>query len=434
MDNVSKGKIPLYRQLYIDIKKHVLDQTLAPGSKLESVRTLAKQMNISTTTVEKAYNQLVVEGYIDSIPRSGYIVLKVDNLNTKKINQIDPIKIENFSNTSITDNLFDFKSYKSIINRVINYQSEKLLSDLDPRGEIELRKEIKKHVLYERDIACDVNQIIVGAGIQNLLHILLSINPKKSVTYLNPPFKKATNIFKDYNYLLNGFESTELLLKTKSDYIYISPSNTYPKGDVIKIQDRNLLINHAETNDTYIIEDDYNFFIRFNSYRVPSIYSLNNSNRVIYLGSFAKSLSPSHRISYMILPKSLYDLYKDKYEDYSQGVSKLEQLSLALFMQEGLYKRHTKKLHNAYKLKNELILSAFNKHLGECDVTYSGIESNLHIILTFKKINSLGKFINNCNSKKLKTIILKNNTVILPYSGIVNEDIDQIIRTILFNI
>ncbi|MFK5884032.1 MAG: PLP-dependent aminotransferase family protein [Candidatus Izemoplasma sp.] len=434
MNNTIIRKIPLYRQLYIDIKKHILNQTFASGTKLESVRVLAKQMNISTTTVEKAYNQLVVEGYIESIPRSGYIVLKVDDLSKENQNQIDPIKIETFSNTSITDNLFDFKSYKSIINRVINYQSQKLLSDLDPRGEIELREEIRKHVLYERDIACDANQIIVGAGIQNLLHILLSVNPKKSVSYLNPPFKKATNIFKDYNYLLNGFESIDLLLNTKSDYIYISPSNTYPRGDIIKIQERILLINHAETNDTYIIEDDYNFFIRFNSYRVPSIYSLNNSNRVIYLGSFAKSLSPSHRISYMILPKSIYDIYKDKFEDYSQGVSKLEQLSLALFMKEGLYKRHTKKLYNAYKFKNELILNAFNNQLGECDVTYSGIESNLHIILTFGRTDSLNKFINNCAIQKLKIIILKNNTVILPYSGMLNEDIDNIVRSTLYNI
>ena len=136
----------------------------------------------------------------------------------------------------------------------------------------------------------------------------------------------------------------------------------------------------------------------------------------------------------MILPKPLYDIYKEKYENYSQGVSKLEQLSLALFMKDGLYKRHTKKLHNAYKHKNELILNAFNKYLGNCDVTYSGIESNLHIILTFKKINSLSKFINNCNTHKLKIIILKSNTVILPYSGILNDDIDNTVRTILYNI
>lgn len=434
MSDKRKVRVPLYRKLYLEIKNHILNGNYQEGTRLESIRSLAKRINVSTTTVEKAYNQLAVEGYIESLPRSAYIVSKVDFLDTHNSNHIDPIKFDTFNNTSITNDLFDFKIYKSIINRVINYQTDKLLTEPDPRGEYELREEIRKHVLHERDIACDVNQIIVGAGIQNLLHILLSINPNKSVSYLNPPFKKATSIFKDNNYLLKGFDSVKDLLNIKSDYIYISPSNTYPSGNVIKIQERNDLIKHAETNGTYIIEDDYNFFIRFNSYRVPSIFSINNSNKVVYLGSFAKSLSPSHRISYMILPKPLYDIYKEKFNEYSQGVSTLEQLSLALFMKEGLYKRHTKKLYSAYKLKNELIMKAFENHLDECKISYSGIESNLHIILKFDKPSGYNKFTKNCLDNNLKISILDEKTIIFHYSGINDEDIDKTVSKILHNL
>jgi len=419
--------IPLYKQIYNDIVNKIYNGVLVEGTRLESVRNYAKKLNISTTTIEKAYNQLAIEGYIESRARSGFYVLKVDNVEYQNLHHIEPIDFDYYTNVNMTDDLFDFKAYKTIINRVINYQSDDLLALFDPRGEHVLREEIRKHVLVERDIQCDVNQIVIGPGIQNLLHILLSILKRKSICFIDPPFDKAITVFKSHEYLINSLNSVDELFESRSDFMYLSPSNTYPYGEVIKIKERLRLIKQAELNDSFIIEDDYNFFIRYNSFIVPSIYSLSNSDRVIYLGSFSKHLSHSHRISYMILPKPVYDIYKEVYDKFSQGVSKLDQLVLAEFMKEGLFKRHTKKLYSIYKHKNELVLKAMEKYTSS-DIDYSGVESNLNVIIRFKDNESKEKFILKCEILHLKTYSINNLNLILPYAGIKDELIEDTIK------
>ena len=233
---MEKLNIPLYQRLYEDIKYKIRRNEYKKNTKLESIRSLAKRLDISTTTVEKAYNQLLIEGYITSIPRSGYVVLAVDLLE-KSFHKplVDPIIANTYPNDKLTSDLFDIKNYKAIVNKVLNYDSEKLFTECDPRGEEELREEIRKYVLSERDVKCDVNQIIIGAGIQNLLHILLNISEKKSVTYLTPEFKKATKVFKSYGYTLKPRKSIKEISRIKADYLYISPSNIYPTGEVIKV-------------------------------------------------------------------------------------------------------------------------------------------------------------------------------------------------------
>ncbi len=432
---MEKINIPLYQRLYEDIKYKITGNEYKRKTKLESIRSLAKRLGISTTTVEKAYNQLLIEGYITSIPRSGYIVLAVDLFEKSNRNHlINPITTPLYPNTKLTNDLFDLKNYKAMINKVINYESEKLYVECDPRGEIELREEIRKYVLTERDVKCDVNQIIIAPGIQNLLHILLNISHKKSVTYLTPEFKKAINVFRAYNYNLKPRETIKEISRIKADYLYISPSNIYPTGEVIKVKSRNDIIKWSKQNNAYIIEDDYNYFLRYNSYTVPSIHSYNNGENVIYMGSFSKIFLPSMRLSFMILPFSLYDIYRKKYFKFSQGVSKLEQLTLARFMKEGYFKRHTKKLYNIYREKNEVIttsLIAQNKHN---NFKIRGNDSNLHVILDFRTKYFLNTFIRNCDRYSLKyEKINDSNSVIFPYSGIETKDIKKLIKDLLYN-
>ncbi|MBU1019968.1 MAG: PLP-dependent aminotransferase family protein, partial [Firmicutes bacterium] len=293
----------LYQILYNEIKSKILNNELKQSSKLESVRSLAKKKNISTTTVEKAYNQLLVEGYVSSIPRSGYVVNEISNpVNHTETSVIENITQPLYANNALTTDLFDIKNYKTILNKVINYDFEKLYTSCDERGEYELREEIRKYILLERNVKCDANQIIIGSGTQYLLNILLDIAQKHTVTFLAPEFKKAMSVFRTHKYLLKPENSIYDILNTKTDFLYISPSNTYPTGEVIKVKERNDLIKWADSNNTYIIEDDYNFFIRYNSYTVPSIHSFDNGKNVIYMGSFSKIILPSIRISFMVLP------------------------------------------------------------------------------------------------------------------------------------
>jgi len=432
---MPKINIPLYHRLYEDIKDKIIHNEYKKNSKLESIRSLSSRLDISTTTVEKAYNQLLVEGYIKSIPRSGFVVMDVHNLSKGKFHSyIDPIEHPVQENNKLTVDLFDIKSYKATINKILNYESDKLYTELDPRGEEELREEIRKYILKERDVKCDVNQIIVGPGIQNLLTILLSITDSNTVTYLDPEFKKAMNIFRSFHYTLKPRQNTTEIARLKADFLYISPSNIYPTGEVLKAQERNKIIKWAHTNNSYIIEDDYNFFIRYNSYTIPSIHSYDNGERVIYMGSFSKTIIPSIRISYMVLPLELYNVYKERYNDFSQGVGKLEQLSLALFMKEGLYQRHTKKLYNLYKDKNTIMKQALEKYNKKKVFTIRGTDSNLHVVLDFKTKKNLNTFIRNCDRYYLKYEIIQNqNSVIFPYSGIENNHIPKLVRDLFYN-
>lgn len=424
----------LYHQLYTDIKNKILANDYKKNSKLESVRKLANRLNLSTTTVEKAYNQLLVEGYVKSIPRSGYIVLDVHDIDiTKYKRTIEPIREDKKVNTSLTEDLFDIKQYKTVANKVFNYYSDSLFEACDPRGELILREEIRKYILKERDVTCDVDQIVVGPGIQSLLNILLSITSGKTVTYLTPEFTKAMTIFRGYNYQLKPRKNTTEIARLKADFLYISPSNTYPTGEVLRRQERNKIINWARENNTYIIEDDYNFFIRYNSYTIPSIYSIDEGRNVIYMGSFSKTILPSIRISYMVLPVSLYNVYKKVFMNFSQGVSKLEQLSVALFMKDGLHQRHTKKLYNAYKEKNTCLLkelSTYNHNKFEVRST----DSNLHIVIDFKKHEYYQTFIRNLDREHLSYEVISNqDSVIFPYSGIGNEEMKKTIYNLFYN-
>ncbi len=415
--------IPLYMVVYNEIKNKIADQALSSGSKLDSVRSFAIKRAISTTTVERAYNQLVVEGYVTSIPKSGFIVNDIHSTKGNKSIIVEPIAKVNYKNNSLTTDLFDIKTYKSVMNKVINYFSDELYNVCDPQGELELREEIVKHVQSERNINCDVNQIIIGPGIQNLLNLLFYINDMNSVSYLEPEFQKAIDIFRFNKYKTFGKESIEDISNSKTDYLYISPSNIYPTGDVIKVSDRYKLIEWANKNDSYIIEDDYNFFIRYNSYTIPSIKSLDNHKRVIYMGSFSKTILPSIRLSYMILPIPLYEKYKNIYNTISQGVSKLEQLTLALYMKEGLFKRHTKKLYSLYKEKNEVITESLDLY----HVKYRGTDSNLHVIIDFDSNLDIELFTTKCDSLNLKYESY-DQSIIFPYSGLEVSEIPKIVE------
>lgn len=418
-----KHKQLLYQSLYLDILDKIKNQTYPKNTYLPSIRSCANKLGYSTTTIERAYNQLLAEGYITSIPRSGYKVISVDTESLSNVNQIvDPIKNERYQNNQLTMDLFDIKGYKSIINSIVNYNPEKLYSECNPLGEIELREEIRKYVFEERNVICDVNQILIGPGVQSLLQFFISMSHKATIGYLYPEFKKALDVFRDFGYIHHGYESLEALSKGQDEVIYISPSNIYPFGDVIKMSQRIMLLKKANERDAIIIEDDYNYFIRYNDYVVPSIYSIAKQNNVVYLGSFAKMLLPSIRISFMIIPMKLYDSFKNHIQKYTQGVSKLEQLSLAKYMKEGLFKRHTKRLFHKYKEKNAAIVNAILPYQKKYNFEILGIDSNLHLIIHFKQSIDAKAFINKAKQLKFKTSIIDGtNFVIFPYSGIENS-------------
>jgi len=420
----------LSKQIYQEFKKKIEEKHYQIGQKLPSIRSLAKKRKISTTTVLTAYNQLTLEGYVSSIERSGFIVEPLPELakpskHKKTFNHhFSPEK-----NKQLDAELFDLKTFKSMTNRVYNYHQEDLLKQADPFGEELLREQIQQYILKERNVVCHKDQIIIAPGVQFLLEILVTLAPKSSVLTTPNEFKKAMHVFSKHRMNIHHTKSFKDM--PKHDFLYISPSNVYPTGEIIKMEDRINIMNWANQHDAYIIEDDYNYFMRYNAFSVPSIHSLDKQGRVIYIGSFSKVLFPGLKISFMVLPIHLAKRAEQEMHLQTQGVSKVDQLSMAYFMSEGLFYRHTKKLYTSYKEKNNALIHALETLNIKDIADVTSTSSNLHIVLSFYKNIDKDTFIKMCKIHGFTyQVTHQKNTLIFPYEGIKNEEMYGVLKTL----
>ena len=339
LDNTSNE--PLYIQLYSYIRDEITSNRIEKGTKLPSIRSLAKHLNISKITVDNAYQQLIVEGYIESKPKSGMYVLEIeqDLLSHSKIKEIS-FKTETNSqnymydfNHSIDALGFDFKIWRKLSAQIFDSSSSELLQSGDRQGEWELRQEITKYLRGSRGVLCTPDQIVITSGTQNSLQLICHLTnyKDKSIAVEDPGWPTARFIFNN-----NGFKVTPIpldshgvslnhLKRSKSKLLYVTPSHQYPAGIVMPITRRLKLLQWARNTDSFIIEDDYNSEFRYGGKPIPALQGLADSSHVIYLGTFSRSLAPSLRISYMVLPSQFMEKYKESMLLYTQSVSRIHQ-------------------------------------------------------------------------------------------------------------
>ncbi len=401
---------PLYNQLYEYIRTEIISGNIKNGSKLPALRRLAKDLNLSITTVEFAYNQLSVEGYIESKPQSGFYVAKIPGpvminkaqVGSKSKTHDSDIASENDTpecdaskKKYITDpNAFDFKKWRKSLMRVIDEESNLLMQEGDPQGEEALRHEISKYVFNSRGVRCKPNQVVIGAGTQQLTsHIgrLLRHVGMHLVCTEDPGYQPVNKIFEDQGYILNkipvssqGIE-IEKLPEAKAA-VYVCPNNQFPTGAVMSIASRYELLKWANLNDGLIIEDDYDSELRYFGRPISSLQGLEHyeeNSHVLYLGSFSATLFPSVKISYMILPRQLANKLDFILEGYTQTCSKTEQLALAHFMESGYYYTNIKKLRNLCGRKLAACIKVIESY-GHDLVMADRTESGLYVILSVK--------------------------------------------------
>ena len=401
---------PLYNQLYEYIRTEIISGNIKNGSKLPALRRLAKDLNLSITTVEFAYNQLSVEGYIESKPQSGFYVAKIPgpvminkaqagskskahDLNIDSENDVPACEAS--KKKYITDpNAFDFKKWRKSLMRVIDEETNLLMQEGDPQGEEALRYEISKYVFNSRGVRCQPNQVVIGAGTQQLTsHIgrLLRHIGMHLVCTEDPGYQPVNKIFEDQGYILNkipvSFQGIEIeKLPESKAAVYVCPNNQFPTGAVMPIASRYELLKWANLNDGLIIEDDYDSELRYFGRPISSLQGLENyeeNSHVLYLGSFSATLFPSVKISYMILPRQLANKLDFILEGYTQTCSKTEQLALAHFMESGYYYTNIKKLRNLCGRKLAAcikVIESYGRDLVMADRT----ESGLYVILSVK--------------------------------------------------
>ncbi|WP_304509921.1 MocR-like pyridoxine biosynthesis transcription factor PdxR [Anaerotignum sp.] len=394
----NRGNTTLYEFLYTSIKNDIVEGKIIAYEKLPSKRTLADHLKISTVTVENAYMQLLVEGYIYSVEKKGYYVSKLQKnffhqgMDRGKVPINTPKKQDcfmDFKANSINAENFPFSVWSKLTREVLNEKNAQLLQKMPFNGIEELRHVIAEYLYRFRGMVVSQDQIVIGAGTEYLYNLLIQFFGKDIILGVeNPGYSKISEIYKandvacEYISLDQHGLSISDLEKSKSNIIHISPAHHFPTGIVMPIQRRQEILNWAnEQENRYIIEDDYDSEFRFTGRPIQTLQSIDENEKVIYINTFTKSIAPTIRISYMVLPPHLMESFRKKLGFYSCTVSSFEQYTLARFMEKGYFERHINRMRNFYKSQRDLILKEINESALGKKVKVLEKDAGLHFIL-----------------------------------------------------
>ena len=397
--NLKSGdKTPLYEQLYEYIRGEIRDGHIASGEKLPSTRALSRQLEVSRSTVELAYEQLLSEGYIEARPYRGYYVAQIDGLYQIKQQSRDEKKSYPESRASyrydFTPNGVDLKSFP--YNTWRKLSRECLVDDRAelfrlgcPQGEYGLRNAISSYLHQARGVNCSPDQIIVGAGNDYLMMLLCAvIGTRRRVALENPTYKQAYRLFENLSCEVCTVDMdakgmrADKLEKSGADIAFVMPSHQYPLGTVMPIKRRMELLAWAdESEDRYIIEDDYDSEFRYKGKPIPALQGYDVNGKVIYIGTFSKSIAPAIRMSYLVLPAKLCRVYEDRCSFINSTVSKVDQLILQKFIEDGYYERHLNKMRALYKSRHDTLLAALKNW--NAGFSISGENAGVHLLLHF---------------------------------------------------
>ena len=389
---------PMYEQIYDYIKNEIISGKMYVQYKLPSTRALSKHLDISRSTVEMAYEQLLSEGYIEAVPCKGYYVAATNSLLSYKKSEIkkkdrednlkDSKKYDiDFSPRGIDLESFPYNAWRKVTKNILIDDNKELFNAGDRQGDYEFRSTICNYLYQARGAVCEPERVIVGAGNEYLLMLLNQIIDENSIIAMeDPTYKQAYRIFRSMGRCVEpvmldryGIDISKLE-KTNASIAYVTPSHQFPLGIVMPVHRRNELLAWAELmEDRYIIEDDYDSEFRYKGKPIPSLFGSDTKDKVIYIGTFSRSIAPAIRMSYMVLPESLFARYKERISFYSSSVPRIDQKIVNAFINEGYYERHLNKMRATYKNKKETLVNAIKKY-GKCS-RISGDEAGIHILV-----------------------------------------------------
>lgn len=446
----DKSDKPLYLQLASYIKEEILSGRIKPKEKLPSKRNLSNYLSLSLNTIQSAYDQLCAEGYLESKPRKGLFVttFEDDILSSQVVpNQMESIREPqqksvkvDFNSGKVDLESFPYTTWRKLTIHSLNQDQGVLFFNGKPQGEWLLREQISRYLFASRGVKCSAHQIIIGAGTQVLIG-LLSLLMGKSQTYAleNPGFHRTRTVLQDFGadtiFIPLDEKGINILQLNNSSasVVYVTPSHQFPYGMVMPISRRMELLKWAEEKNGYIIEDDYDGEYRYKGKPIPSLQGLDQQGRVIYLGTFSKSLIPSIRISYMVLPPMLLKKYLDHFTVYKQTASRLHQDTLYRFMNEGYWQSHLNKMRTLYRKKHAALMESIKNYLGD-KVQIIGENSGLHIVLEVKNRMDEEQLIKNALNFDVKVYPLSmyyhdskgcsGSRVLLGFGGLSEKEID----------
>lgn len=413
----------LWEFLYTEIKNAVISGVFSPDEKMPSKRALAVHLGVSVITVAAAYAQLISEGWLYSIERKGFFVTNIrESMPEKNFRPIRPKKnssgektsertepkptkpegkwFADFRDNSTALEKFPFSQWSKIIRKILRIPDSKLLSRCETAGLWELREEISSYLLRFRNIKAPPERIIICPGTEYAYGMLVQILGRERLYAVeNPGYRKMADVLR-----INGAECRpvdmdqegirpDIIEKLNVSVIHVSPLHHYPTGRVMPVKRRMELLswsmekNPANGNPPgrWIIEDDYDSEFRFTGKPLETLQSLSEDsggNRVIYMNTFSKTLAPSFRISYMVLPESLLEDFSKKTGFFACAVPNLDQMALAEFMKNKNFETHIIRMKNYYRTTRNNLIAAIEggklsgiSHIKEED-------AGLHFLLT----------------------------------------------------
>ena len=369
--------VPLYEQLYRSLAGEMRSGTLAAGTRMPGKRRLAAELSVSVNTVDAAYQMLAAEGYLESRERSGFYVQEYLALPQAAAPEAAPPPRQpqpqppappvryDLSTRGVDPGLFPFRTWARLQKELL-YSSPELLTHGDAQGDPALRQALADYLSEYRGVQCGPHQIVVGAGLEYLLGLLAPLLPGPAAVE-TPGYPRAKQVLEN-----NGVpcccvpvdgdgRSVAALNRSDAAVCYVRPSHQFPTGVTMPAGRRAELLHWAarKPRQRYIIEDDYDSEFRFDTRPLPSLQGMAGADGpVVYLSTCSRSLAPSIRIAYMVLPEHLLPAWREKYRLYSGTVSRFEQQTLARFITEGYFTRHLARERVAYKARRDALTAA----------------------------------------------------------------------------
>lgn len=447
------SKTPLYEQLYRAVRADIMSGTLAGGTRLPSKRQLVANLRVSQITVETAYGQLLAEGYIVSEPRRGYFVQK--QLAVPAQTQApkaaaphthaapaDDCKYD-FRTNIVDTECFPFATWARLSRSVLSEYSDRLLRATDPCGAAELREQIARYLYDFRGINISPDNILVGAGSEYLMHLVIQLLGRDRVYALeNPGYRKLYQIFDVSGVAVRPLPldksglRADALAASDASVVYLTPSHHFPLGTVMPAARRMEILRWASAApDRYIIEDDYDSEFRYASRPIPALGEMDRAGRVVYVNTFAKSLSPALRIGYLVLPDALMARYRERFSLYSSTVPSFDQHTLAAFMRTGGFERHISRSRKVYQARRDALMAALDRELADLPHEVSRSEAGLHLLLHMRngmlerelieRARAVGVRVYGLSAYYTPPVKPPKATLVLGYAGLTEHQIDE---------
>ncbi|AGA68376.1 transcriptional regulator with HTH domain and aminotransferase domain [Desulfitobacterium dichloroeliminans LMG P-21439] len=459
------GSESMYEYLYHCIKKDILQKKLKPDEKLPSKRAFAKNLGVSIITIENAYAQLAAEGYIYTLPKRGYFVANLEGQTLHPLRERqqktqgqkqknEPAYYADFVRNSVAPDSFPFSVWTKLLRDVTDTESEaSLLSDTSVGGVMKLRQALAEHLYQFRGLSVEPEQIIVGAGTQYLYSVLIQLlGRNRSYAVEDPGYPRLMKIYESNDVTCHPIPMDpsgiipDYIKSSGAQILHITPSHHFPTGIVMPVSRRYELLSWAaQQNEHYIIEDDYDCEFRLFGKPIPTLQSIDIMEKVIYINTFSKSLAPTFRISYMVLPRHLVERYYERLGFYSCTVSTFEQFTLARFISEGYFEKHINRMRTYYRKQRDTILKAIRQSDLCPYVTIREEDSGLHFLMKIHTQIDDAKLILAAKNAGIRISCVsqyyhdnqdhQTHEIILNYSGIepdkINTAIQRLSRSLL---